>query len=1092
MNEIDSNYVENEDQQNPGDLYEFSDNLNDFQNHEQYQEQEQEPEKEYDLEQNPHEINNNYEEAEIEEIDLNNANENNLSNNYQIHNNIENNNNNLINNNENTSMNNSVYLSKSIMGGRIKPNTIRLINAIFYNQEIMETILNYLNLIEISQIRGINHDLLFLVHEYYKKRVKFEIDYITNYQNCNKEKVSFFMKNIDSQIPLSNKGWLDFNLNSVANKLLILNRNLLTKLRSIKNIGKYTDLIYAPFCIIFGSNKSNNRSLKSLSWKKIADKILSDSSLIIKIQNLDLENMIDSEMLEAFVFLNLPELEINNIKRFSSDFAKLIIWCQGVVSYHILIHPYNYRNDQGIIKPNSEVYFFAKNMQIMIDKFYHFKRFLFSLNIMKIPLADYVFNLQHNRDNNLLIPNQNINYFNFIDQSLIANILSYIPYNKSYKLMSVSKKFYSAFKLSIDILIFEIIKEIYFFRFQSYDKMINKIPMLYSHNIFSKFFLMIDDILNSNCKNDSNNDTGMSFYPFLSKEQLNNLKTLKIKNAKVNAISEIFCLICNLKPLKKINNKSGEFSYNYVDVIKSLAIKGELMKTMRNVNKLYFTQKKIAQINESLKYFNNNYRLIEIKNINHGIYQLLIWELFVLKYLKLFNIFDFLNIDYYKNLCSQEEIDSIKYFIEIMDYLKYHLKVRFYFSREKNNKNSFPSFGYMKFIELLINFLERQNLIMNCENILKSINDEWEQIGNSYFESKQLIPFKSKPLLYEKIIYKILSTPEIEINQENNNDFNQINNLNNNENLILNNEIINKYNNNYYLEQKPILNNNNYNMFQNEDYISLNNLPNDIIIRTILFYLDINNLPIISLINRKFLSCVKIHIFIRIYFLNKEKQLIEEQHKAQFDSITMKRNQFFAEYEMSPPTKDHAFSLMNLITTDDILELKQCFRRYNKMYEKVIIPFLCLLGEKPLCYVKPDGSKKISYYDKAKNILFKPDFIKRIRNLELETLPHTIFSEVEQKLKDDTFLPKNIQSLSPCFSKLILWVSGVIEFHKVIRKYSLSDYDYEILDQNEIEFCVEMDNIILLYYKLLRYATNYCKDYENQARAIMEEMNILI
>ena len=248
MNEIDSNYVENEDQQNPGDLYEFSDNLNDFQNHEQYQEQEQEPEKEYDLEQNPHEINNNYEEAEIEEIDLNNANENNLSNNYQIHNNIENNNNNLINNNENTSMNNSVYLSKSIMGGRIKPNTIRLINAIFYNQEIMETILNYLNLIEISQIRGINHDLLFLVHEYYKKRVKFEIDYITNYQNCNKEKVSFFMKNIDSQIPLSNKGWLDFNLNSVANKLLILNRNLLTKLRSIKNIGKYSDLIYAPFC----------------------------------------------------------------------------------------------------------------------------------------------------------------------------------------------------------------------------------------------------------------------------------------------------------------------------------------------------------------------------------------------------------------------------------------------------------------------------------------------------------------------------------------------------------------------------------------------------------------------------------------------------------------------------------------------------------------------------------------------------------------------------------------------------------------------------------------------------------------------------
>ena len=27
-----------------------------------------------------------------------------------------------------------------------------------------------------------------------------------------------------------------------------------------------------------------------------------------------------------------------------------------------------------------------------------------------------------------------------------------------------------------------------------------------------------------------------------------------------------------------------------------------------------------------------------------------------------------------------------------------------------------------------------------------------------------------------------------------------------------------------------------------------------------------------------------------------------------------------------------------------------------------------------------------------------------------------------------------------------------------------SDYDYDILEQDEIQFCMEMDNIILLYY----------------------------
>ena len=248
------------------------------------------------------------------------------------------------------------------------------------------------------------------------------------------------MKNIDSQIPLSNKNWLDFDLNSVANKLLILDRNLLTKLRSIRNIGKYTDLIYAPFCIIFGFNKVNNKEPKKLTWKQIANKILNDSNIILKIQNLDLENMVDSEMLEAFVFLNLPELEISKINHFSSDFESLITWCQGVVSYHILIHPYNYRNDQGMIQPNSEAFLFANKMQDMIDKFYHFKRFLFSLNIMKIPLTDYAFNLQHNRDA-LLLNNKvemNNSFFNNVNSQifclifLIVKVINLCKYQKNY------------------------------------------------------------------------------------------------------------------------------------------------------------------------------------------------------------------------------------------------------------------------------------------------------------------------------------------------------------------------------------------------------------------------------------------------------------------------------------------------------------------------------------------------------------------------------------------------------------------------------------------------------------------------------------
>ena len=1065
---------ENDENINNNELYQVSNNIQKiYIKDDEEEEQEKNAEEEKNLEQ--------FEEENEDDLNLN---LNNNNNNFQ-ENNIQSNFSNI----EKISMNNSIY-NNSFISRRLKPNLIRLINQVFQDQ-IVYSILNYLDLIELSQFRALNRTILLLVHEYYKRRVKMEIDNITKYQDNNQEKMDFFMKNIDSQIPLSNKGWLDFDLKSVSNKLLILDRNLLTKLRSIKNIGKNSDLIYAPFCIIFGLNKINNKKLKHLTWKQIASKILNDPNVILKIQNLDLENMQDSEMLEAFVFLNLPELELNNLKYFSSDFAKLILWCQGVVSYHILIHPYNFRNDQGIIQTDSEVYLFAKIMKERLDKFYRFKRFLFSLNIMKIPLADYVFNLQHSRDaiamsNNL---ESNNSFFNELDSNLIGNILSYIPYKQSYKLMQVSKKFYKGFLTSIDIVIFNTIKEIYFFRYQSYNKYINKIPVLYSHNIFSKFFLMIDDILNSKTRN--NNEFGSSFYPFLSKEHISHLKTLKVKNMNVHKISKTFCLICDIKPIKKINPKNGDLMLNYVEVVKSLAIKGELCKILRNVNKLYFNQKKISQINNELKEYYNLKKLKEIKNINHGIYQLLIWELFIQQYLKVYNIFDFLDINYINNVYEHKEIESIKYYIEIMDYLKYNLKIKYYFSNnnlnpnESNNKIS-PNFSFMKYIETLINYLEEQNMTFNSEYILKSSNNEWEQIGDSYFESKDIIPFNSKPILYEKVMLKIISSES-----EESNNISSIININNNSKINLENNS-NIINNNTPYGAKPMTINK-INKEKNIKNIGVifNEFPNDIIIKNILFYLDINSLPKFSLINKKCLHCIKVHIFIRIHFLNKEKQYIEEQHKSQYDLINQKRLQFFSEYEMSPPSKEHAFSLMNLITTDDILELKQCFRKYNKIYEKVIVPFLIILGEGPVEYIQPDGTKKVSYYEAAKNLLFKPDFIKRIRGLELETIPYDIFTSVEKKLKEDTFTPQNIKNLSPCFSKLILWISGVIEFHRVIRKYSLSEYDYDILDQEEITFCMEMDSIILLYYKLLRYANNYCKDYESDAKTIMNEMNII-
>ena len=996
---------------------------------------------------------------------------------------------------------------------RIKPSLIRLSNKIFYDLSLFQHILNYLNIFELNNVRRANHKLKTIVHEYYKKRIKMQIDFITDYQERNKHKIYSFMKTIDTQIPISNKKWLDFELNSVIKKLNVLNRNIIIKIRSFKKTDKISDNVFAPFCIIFSNN---NKFPKKITWRNLANKILFDSNIIFKIQNFDMENLDDKKILEAFKYLNMSELEIDKVKKYSSDLSKLVIWCQAVVSYHIIIHPYIYRN-KNISENGKNIVSFILEIENMIEKFYKFKRFLFNLNIMKIPLGDYVFNLQHNLNigtddfNYSYISNNNINYIDKLDISIISNILSYIPFKQSYKMMIICKKFYEGFRSSIDIIIFEMIKEIYFFRYQSYQKIKNEVPEIFSYNFFSKFFLMIDDILNSNSKN--NNEFGMSSYPFLTKEQINNIRLIKIKNKYIEEISKIFCIICDIKPLKIINKHTGKIEILYTDIIKSLTIKGELMKLMRNFNKLFFSRKKIKQIYEDIKVYINNDKLIEIKNINKGMYQLLIWELFILFYLRIYNIFDFFNIDYIQKIYKKSELESIHYYIEIMNYLKYYLKIKFHFSGgNKLNINSNKNFDFFKYINKLIIFLKERNLSNNYNVILESTNYEWEKIGKAYFESKDLIPFNAKPIFYERIMIEIVNLKEpkennsfYSISNESKTTNNNVSsrNVNNNNRTSLRKSISasktskqiinikNKYNKKKYIEFDIMLENQIFNLNDNNQKISLNSIPEDIFIKNILFYLDINSLPIISLINHKFLSMVKTHFYIRVFLLKKEKKIIEEENKEIFNLIKNKRNSFFTQYEIKEPTKEHAMNLMNQMKDKDFLELKQYFKIYNENYEKIIIPFLILLGEKPTSNITTDGVKNVSYYNTAKKILFNKNYIKKIKEIELELIPYKTFKKVEKIMNEKFFSEKKVQKMSPCFYKLINWILGVIEFHRTIRKYSLSDYDYDILNKEEIAFCIKMDNIILLYYKLNRFIMKYCKEYEKKAKLIMKEMSVI-
>ena len=967
-------------------------------------------------------------------------------------------------------------------------------------------IFNYLSLIDLCQVRASSKMFYGIISEYYDKRLKIEIQDITNFQNLNKEKTAEFMKNIDSQIPISYKNWLIFDLNTATIRIqTLLNRNIITQLRSIKNLGKITEDVYAPFCIIFGYNKLNNPKVKSDGWKKTAGIILNDSNFFLKSSKLDLENFDDNEILEAFIILNSPNLEVSKIKKYSPSLSSLIEWCQAVVSYHILIHPYTYRNDNSQIEVGSDVYEFAQIMEEKINKFYKFKRFLFKLGLINIPLGDYVFNLQHSRE----IINNDINYGNYLNENIIGNILSYIPINESCKFFSVNKMFLKGYKISLDKNCFEIMREIFTFKSQAYNKLIELLPVVYENNIFSKYFLMLDDILNSELKA---KEEGINFVPFLSKEQLNDIKNIKIKSDLVESVSKVLCVLLNEKPERKMTFK-GEIKNQYLPKIKTLAINGSLLRKIRNLNKLDLSKKQINVLSEEMiKYYSVD-KLNQIKRINRGIYQLLIWELYIFEYLKEYNPFNFISINSIQNdnKLEPEEIEMLNYYNDMLNFLKYNLKAKYHFhTLTFGSMGKCPSYNFIILNDELNKYLTNNGI--NTDLIFDTMHPDHAKISTVYFESRDLIPLNAKPALFERIMIEIISTTnnnnQINTSSSSKNNLGTIREENSNINFNIspsnNNEKLkspapkslkNNNNNNIYTENKTNPNVNN--TYNNINYNNLNNvtnyindLPNSIIIKDILFYLDINSLPNFSLINKKCNQCIKTHIFIRLFFLNKEKKLIEDERAELINNIDIKRDSFYKEFEMQQPNKEHAFNLMSQITNDDILEIKSLYRKYNKTNEKIISPLVILLEGKPKIEIKPNGSKVINYFKPAQKLIMDKNFVKKMQNLELEIIPNNKFRQVEKLMQEPEFTNEKMKYFSPCLNHLIYWEMGVVEFHRVVRNYCLSYYDYNILDENEINFCLQMDNIILIYYKLLRYANKYCKKYENDATELMKSMNI--
>jgi len=1030
------------------------------------------------------------------------------------------------------------------------------------------------------------------------------------------------MKNIDTQIPLNNDNLFDYDINSVVKEIKKLDRKIVTGIKCIKKISQKKDIIYAPFCIIFGKFNEKNK----FEWKKIAENILNDNKFYFKLSKLNYENMDDEKMLECFYYLNNDELKLNNVRRISPYLEKLIKWCRAVFSYHILVHPYKYRNDHSQIKINSDEYKYALYMDEMISKFYKFKYFLNKFDILDISLGDYIFNINYKKKNLNDQKNENNRDNDCDDEKRLVEekIIS--------KFINLNKFWVNCFKNSLYINCYELLKEIYDFKKYSYNKLYKDIPIIYENNILSDYFLMLDDILNSTIQPNVSS-LGINYIPFLSKEHIIYLKNLSYSNNFIfNSICKIFCILFNIKSEKKI--QQGKVIVLYYKSIQLFAIKGTINKMIRCLNKLNLKENQLKIFYEEITkiysyiYGNGNniqYKLKEIKYLNKGLYQLLLWEICLFEFLNEFNPFIFIKYDNYfsknKNNIddifhhvfkkdSQGEIEEKKkmviYYIDELNFLKYNLIFKYHFHPMTwGNMSVAASYEFYKMVKNILNqiqiyiknedkflfvYEEEKNNTNELEIDLNNDNFDFKnKISNEYFKCKNnnRLFIGNEQLLFEnfveqiilmnkkynkgifnkiilnndkdnlknrinsnfgyflteqnnkKIISKIynghnnnsltninLDTIDKRKNSSNKNSFyyhgiNYSYDKNSNSNISKNikrnksNKTISKLkkdflyfyqkntkkekkSNNYALinlkNMKLIETTNNYflhnitnkkkvNKTNKPYHYSINNLPNKIIILHLLLYLDMNTIHSLLKSNKKFLICVKTHMFYRLLLLENEKKILEQENNKMINSIKEKRDKFYKDYLFMKPNMSHAFSLINKLNAYDINELRTFFKKYNKTYEIIIKPMILLSGY----------GRHSNFFNLIQKLIMNKDFKNIIADTDIDVIPYELFQKAEKIYEENIGIFNNDKiKYSKCLKNVINWIKGVLEYHRYKRFYSMSFYDYEILNETEQNFCLQMDLLEVKFYKIKYYVNEFCIVYKEEAYELMKRYNINI
>ena len=196
-----------------------------------------------------------------------------------------------------------------------------------------------------------------------------------------------------------------------------------------------------------------------------------------------------------------------------------------------------------------------------------------------------------------------------------------------------------------------------------------------------------------------------------------------------------------------------------------------------------------------------------------------------------------------------------------------------------------------------------------------------------------------------------------------------------------------------------------------------------VMIKSCLGFLTLEEVEVFSRVNKACNQIYKVYMHIRIFVETGRVKEIEQENGHLAESIQAKRDQFYKDFEIPPPTREHAVVALTEISPLHISELKK-LKNSPAAFDKYAIPFM-IVFEDVFKRQKIDIKGAKSKWAALQKLMQQIDLYKLLSSVQVEVLDNYRMFELEKYLQKQEITPQEATPKSLAIGQLIKWFYGM-------------------------------------------------------------------